>query len=104
MIQVLINPITYDIPNVFSPNGGNTNEFFNLISPIGFNRVEEFEVIILNRWGQVIRTFTEYDFGWDGKDENGNDLTEGVYFYKLYIRSVFGEIFENHGFVTLVRQ
>jgi gliding motility-associated-like protein len=104
LIQVLINPITYDIPNVFSPNGDNTNEFFNLISPIGFNRVEEFEVIILNRWGQVIRTFTEYDFGWDGKDENGNDLTEGVYFYKLYIRSVFGEIFENHGFVTLVRQ
>lgn len=104
LIQVLINPITYDIPNVFSPNGDNTNEFFNLINPIGFNRVEEFEVIILNRWGQVIRTFTEYDFGWDGKDENGNDVTEGVYFYKLYIRSVFGEIFENHGFVTLVRQ
>jgi gliding motility-associated-like protein len=104
LIQVLINPITYDIPNVFTPNGDDTNPFFNLINPIGFNRVEAFEVLILNRWGQLIRTFTNYDFGWDGKDENGNDMVEGVYYYKLYIRSVFGEIFEKHGFVHLVRQ
>jgi gliding motility-associated-like protein len=104
LIQVLINPITYDIPNVFTPNGDNTNQFFTLINPIGFNRVEEFEVLILNRWGQLIRTFNNYDFGWDGKDENGNDMVEGVYYYKLYIRSVFGEIFENHGFFHLIRE
>lgn len=104
LIQVLINPITYDIPNVFTPNGDNTNPFFTLINPIGFHRVEEFEVLILNRWGQLIRTFTEYNFAWDGKDENGNDVTEGVYFYKVYIRSVFGDIYENHGFVHLVRE
>ncbi len=104
LIQVLINPITYDIPNVFTPNGDDTNPFFTLINPIGFHRVEEFEVLILNRWGQLIRTFTDYNFGWDGKDENGNEVTEGVYFYKVYIRSVFGDIYENHGFVHLVRE
>ena len=104
VITVNINPITFEIPNVFTPNGDDTNPFFNLIEPIGFNRVEEFEVLILNRWGQVIRTFVDYDFGWDGTDENGNAVTEGVYFYKLYIRSVFGEVFENHGFVHLVRE
>lgn len=104
LIQVLINPITYDIPNVFTPNGDETNQFFTLINPIGFHRVEEFEVLILNRWGQLIRTYVDYNFAWDGKDENGNEVTEGVYFYKVYIRSVFGDIYENHGFVHLVRE
>jgi gliding motility-associated-like protein len=104
LIQVFINPISFDIPNVFTPNGDNTNPFFNLINPIGFNRVEAFEALILNRWGHLIRTFVDYDFGWDGTDENGNAMVEGVYFYKIYIRSVVGEVFENHGFVHLVRE
>lgn len=104
-IIVNINDITYDIPNVFTPNpGDDVNSYFQLINPLGFNRIEEFEVLILNRWGQVVRTYVNYDFTWDGKDESGNDVTEGVYFYKLYIKSVQGEIFENHGFVHLIRE
>jgi flagellar hook assembly protein FlgD len=73
------------------------------MNPLGFNRVEQFEALILNRWGQVVRTYTNYDFAWDGKDEAGNDVSEGVYFYKLNFQSVEGEIFEEHGFVHLVR-
>jgi gliding motility-associated-like protein len=103
-IQVNINPITYEIPNVFSPNGDDANPFFVLIDPIGFKRIDAFEVLILNRWGQLIRTFVDYDFAWDGTDESGNPVTEGVYFYKLYILSSQGETFENHGFVHLVRE
>lgn len=104
-IEVLINPITYDIPNVFTPNSGdNINPFFQLIKPMGFHRVETFELVILNRWGNVIRTFLNYDFGWDGTDNSGNDVADGVYFYKLYMRSVIGQEFENHGFVHLVRE
>lgn len=103
-IQVNINPITYEIPNVFSPNGDDANPFFLLVDPIGFNRIDAFEVLILNRWGQLIRTFVEYDFEWDGTDESGNPVTEGIYFYKLHILSSQGEIFNNHGFVHLVRE
>jgi len=103
-IQVNINPITYEIPNVFSPNGDNVNPFFVLIDPIGFNRIDAFEMLILNRWGQVIRTYVDYDFEWDGTDESGNPVTEGVYYYKMYVLSSQGETFENHGFVHLVRE
>lgn len=105
IIQVNINPITYDIPNVFTPNtGDNVNSFFQLINPMGFHRIEEFELVILNRWGNVIRTYLNYDFGWDGKDESGKDVSEGVYFYKLKMTSMVGDIYENHGFVHLIRE
>jgi len=104
-IQVNINPITYNIPNVFTPNpNDNVNPFFQLINPQGFHRIEEFELIILNRWGNLIRTYENYDFGWDGKDESGVDVSDGVYFYKLKMRSMVGELFENHGFVHLIRE
>jgi gliding motility-associated-like protein len=105
IIQVNINPITYNIPNVFTPNtGDNVNSFFQLINPMGFHRIEEFELVILNRWGNVIRTYLNYDFGWDGKDESGKDVSDGVYFYKLKMTSMVGDIYENHGFVHLIRQ
>jgi len=104
LIVVNINPITYEVPNVFSPNGDDANPFFWLINPVGFNRVDEFEILIMNRWGQLVRTYTDYAFGWDGKDESGNEVPEGVYFYKLYMTSEFGEIFNDHGYVHLVRQ
>ena len=104
-IVVIINDITYQIPNVFTPNPeDNVNSYFQLINPLGFNRVEKFEVLILNRWGQVIRTYNNYDFGWDGKNESGTDVPEGVYFYKLFLLSVQGDTFENHGFVHLIRE
>jgi len=104
-IVVIINEITYQIPNVFTPNtGDDINSYFYLIDPLGFNRVEEFEIIILNRWGQVIKTYTNYDFAWNGKDESGNDVPEGVYFYKMYFRTVQDDVFENHGFLQLVRE
>jgi gliding motility-associated-like protein len=80
------------------------NPFFQLINPQGFHRIEEFELIILNRWGNLIRTYENYDFGWDGKDESGVDVSDGVYFYKLKMRSMVGELFENHGFVHLIRE
>lgn len=104
-IQVNINPITYNIPNVFTPNSGdNFNPFFQLIDPMGFHRIDQFKLLILNRWGNVIRTFENYDFGWDGTDEAGNEVTDGVYFYKLNMSSIMGETFENHGFVHLIRE
>lgn len=104
-IVVIINEITFQIPNVFTPNpGDNINSYFQLINPLGFNRVEEFEVLILNRWGQVIRTYNNYDFGWDGKNESGSDVPEGVYYYKLYLRSVQDDVFDEHGFFHLIRE
>ncbi len=99
----VFDPIVYDIPNVFSPNGDNINPVFNLINMAGFAKVNSFEFVILNRWGNVVRKYTDPYFGWDGKTEGGADAPEGVYFYKLNMTSDFGDEYENHGFFHLVR-
>ena len=99
----LYDPIQYEIPNVFSPNGDDINPFFNLINFSGFEKVDKFEFLILNRWGNVITVITDKYFQWDGKGDNGADVPEGVYFYKLYMTSEFGDVYENHGFFHLIR-
>jgi gliding motility-associated-like protein len=91
----------FEVPNVFSPNGDNNNDNFTLLFSDG---MEEFNIVILNRWGGVIREFDQADFAWDGKDSSGNEVAEGVYFYKA-IGTLFGgrEIIKQ-GFVHLVRE
>jgi gliding motility-associated-like protein len=88
------------VPNVFTPNGDLNNDFFQLIS---FNGIKTLDCIILNRWGNTIRTFNSPDFKWDGTDEFGNKVNEGVYFYKLNAVSNANEGFKKDGFIELIR-
>ncbi|MBM3423918.1 MAG: hypothetical protein FJY06_00305 [Bacteroidetes bacterium] len=62
------------MPNVFSPNGDLTNEvlFIQYLKP-------NTEISILNRWGNVVYSSNNYPNNWNGTDQNGKDLTEGVY-------------------------
>jgi gliding motility-associated-like protein len=102
LITVLSANFDFEIPNVFTPDGNDVNPFFQLIEPSGFDQLESFEMVILNRWGQLIQTFDQYDFQWDGKDMNGNPVFEGVYFYKMYYKLTDGTEETLHGFVHVV--
>ena len=52
------------------------------------------ELILFNRWGNTV--FTQKPFttaeGWDGKNLDGKDLTDGVYFYILDLGGEYGKI------------
>ncbi|MDR0606742.1 MAG: gliding motility-associated C-terminal domain-containing protein [Bacteroidales bacterium] len=64
--------------NFFSPNGDGKNDVFkvdNLIAVSGMT----FKV--MNRQGIVVFQQKDYDNLWEGKDTNGNDLPQGVYYY-----------------------
>ncbi len=63
------------------------------------NLPENTEVIILNRWGNIVFSSTNYQNNWDGKDKSGEDLVDGVYTFKFKTQS--GQI--GHGFLTLLR-
>lgn len=89
-----------EIPNVFTPNKDGINDGFTLISSDG---IEQLTAVILNRWGTVVRTFNQPDFSWDGRDEQGNDMMEGVYFYLITGTFLGGESFEKQGFVSIER-
>ncbi len=62
------------VPNVFSPNDDMINDvlYIQSLKP-------GTSLTILNRWGNVVYYSESYANNWDGKDQNGNDVTEGVY-------------------------
>ncbi len=90
----------FEIPNVFSPNNDGNNDNFTLVFSEG---MIDFNIVIVNRWGNIIQQYDVADFAWDGTDNQGNASPEGVYFYKA-IGTVFGgEQLVKQGFVHLVR-
>jgi gliding motility-associated-like protein len=90
-----ITPILpFEFPNVFTPNSDGINDFFEIE-----NLPANTEVIILNRWGNVVFSSTDYQNNWDGKDDSGRALVDGVYTFKF--KSQAGKI--GHGFVQILR-
>lgn len=102
LITVISAAFDFTVPNVFSPNGDAVNPFFLLVNPTGFDQLEQFEMLILNRWGLLIQSFDQYNFEWDGRDISNNLMPEGVYYYKMYYKLADGTEETLHGFVHLV--
>jgi gliding motility-associated-like protein len=83
-----------EFPNVISANDDGINDFFEIE-----NLPANTEVIILNRWGNIVFSSTNYQNNWDGKDNSGRTLVDGVYTYTF--RTEIGKT--GHGFVHLIR-
>lgn len=81
------------IANVFTPNGDGVNDVWKL--PFSDGNTEK-QVFILNRWGNLIAQGSLNGFFWEGKDANGNAVSDGVYFYKVSDTNI-------SGFIQLVR-
>ncbi len=79
----------YILPNTFTPNGDNQNDHFK---PMVTRFVDHIEIQIFNRWGGLVFETEETNINWDGKDLQGKDLAEGVYFYtcRVFEKTVQG--------------
>jgi gliding motility-associated-like protein len=92
--EVADSIIPFEFPNVISPNNDNINDVFEIT-----NLPENTEVFILNRWGNTVFSSTNYQNNWQGKDNSGKELVNGVYTY--YYKTKDGKT--GHGFVHLIR-
>jgi gliding motility-associated-like protein len=93
------NPEKADIPNVFTPNGDQTNDVFTIVSP---DNEEVLLMKIWNRWGQLVYEGTG---PWDGK-QDGEDAESDVYIYYILIGCPAGVEAEERvlkGDITLLR-
>ena len=46
---------------------------------------------IYNRWGAIIWENHNHEIGWDGKDANGFDITQGTYTWKIILKSPYSD-------------
>ena len=60
---------------------------------------------VFNRWGQKVYELTTGvgNISWDGKDQYGKEVAEGVYFYVVKAKGKDGGEYDEKGNITLLR-
>jgi gliding motility-associated-like protein len=90
------------VPNTFTPNNDVLNNTFKPILTAGFDRFN-YQLLIFNRWGEIIFESLDPDIGWDGS-YNGNIMQDGVYTWKIKFGILQNEdAKEMTGHVNLIR-
>lgn len=91
-----------NIPNAFTPNEDGENDYFFPRQLLSKNLLQ-FNMQIVNRWGQVVfQTNSTDGRGWDGKF-NSNPQPAGVYIYLISLTVHPGKEEQYTGNVTLLR-
>lgn len=103
-VNITKRPEIY-IPNAFSPDGDEYNDFFELgIIPELVERIEEMS--IFDRWGNLVYHQENLDqetlLQWDGMYQN-KKAVNGVYVYMITWRNMSEESETLRGEVTLIR-
>jgi gliding motility-associated-like protein len=101
-IIVKYGDVIYEIPNVVTPNSDGINDGFYITYLQSFEIIRDFEIVFLNRWGNVIQTYNKPDFIWDGKTKSGKMVSDGTYFYVMNFKTENGKEYNEHGFVHVV--
>ena len=86
------------IPSAFTPNNDGINETF---LPVAIH-IEDYHLVILDRWGKTVFESRNSSLAWDGTF-NGKPLPEGNYIYLLRARNCLGELDARRGSVTIYR-
>jgi gliding motility-associated-like protein len=72
--------ISYELPNVFTPNGDGFNDIFYSNNP--GNVIKQVDMKIFNRYGQLVFETADPQIAWDGKyGDSKNPVASGVYYY-----------------------
>jgi gliding motility-associated-like protein len=94
----------YHLPNIFTPNGDERNDFF---VPFPYTSVEKIDLQIVNRWGNLIFTTQDPAIKWDGKIQGTNQpVSDGVYYYicDVYEITLNGTVKRTlRGSITVIR-
>ncbi len=100
-----------DFPNAFipdpsGPNGGryNRNSFRNDIFFPQFEGVIQYQLMIFNRWGELVFESKDIGIGWDGYHQiTGELLQQDVYVWRAVVKFANQQETELAGEVTLLR-
>jgi gliding motility-associated-like protein len=92
---------TVFIPNSFTPTRDGLNDSFKVYG----TGIVEAEMLIFNRWGELLSSYKNLEpmtKGWDGKN-NRQPVKQDVYVYKIKVRDFTGEWHDFTGQVNLLK-
>ena len=94
-------PSKLEVPNVFTPNGDNSNDIFFIKAA----NLSEITALIYDRWGNQVYELTtdKGNIAWDGKNLTGKDAPDGTYFYIITAKGKDGQSYDSKGTVSLYR-
>ena len=88
-----------EMPSAFSPNGDGVNEVFKVKYPFP---VQQFSMIIYNRYGEKIFETNDIFQGWDGVWK-GKQQLQGSYIWTINFNGINNRQLALKGTVTLIR-
>ena len=90
-------PMNFWVPKAFSPNSDGLNDLFQ-IKGLG---VEDFNIQIYNRWGQLMFESNDINFAWDGTYK-GEKVPIGTYVWRIESSGFNKTKIEKRGTITLL--
>jgi len=100
-IQVAMADIAIYLPNAITPSKSDgLNDVFLLPEQIQ-NLIADFEIMIFNRWGEMVYYSTDKGFRWNG-EYKGKTSHDNVYQYVIHYTNPFGKMFTKKGTITVL--
>ncbi len=102
LVVQVVEEVIYYVPNSFTPNGDENNQRFQPVIHSGID-VNNYELYIYNRWGQLIFESHDVDHGWDGT-YNGKIVSDNSFIWFIRFKSIYTDKkIEDTGSVTIIR-
>ncbi len=93
--QYIINNKVYlFIPNAFNPSHSTFKPYTN--------RLYNYQLIVFNKWGEILFESEDPEIGWDGKYK-GEMVQQDVYFFVLKGKGIDNQNYRETGTITLLR-
>lgn len=89
------------VPNTFTPDDDDYNQVFLPILTQGFDPFN-YELLIFNRWGEILFESHDSSVGWDGR-YGGKIVKDGSYVWKINVKDKEGIMQQFKGHVNLLR-
>lgn len=93
----VVAPAFVRIPNIITPNGDSENDAWDLRE---LEELDQYDLTITDYQGKVVYQSSSYLNDWKATDKAGEELPDGVYYYKLTHR---GNRSELKGFIQVIR-
>ncbi len=76
----------YELPNIFTPNGDNLNDFY---IPVKNKYIKDVDFTMYNRWGEIVFETSDPALKWDGKSKvMKQPVSDGTYYYICTVRQI----------------